>query len=98
MPRFTDEQIEALKAQHKVDFVHEIECEGLYGYLKPMDRQTAAKASAMQSNPVRSNEAILNGLWIGGDDKLKNEDRYFLSVQAQLSPLLEGKLVTITKR
>lgn len=95
MPQATPEQIESWKQQYGDIF--EIHVEGKYGYLKKPDRKTVGYAASVQSNPIKSNEIILKSCWIAGDDCIKDDDQYFLSVQGMLAPLMEAKQAEIKK-
>lgn len=95
MGKATAEQLEAWKKQHGDIF--EILVDGKYGYLKTPDRKTMGYASSLQSNPIRSNEVLLNGCWIGGDEEIKTDDSLFMSVQGMLGGLIELKEATLVK-
>ena len=95
MAKLTQEAIKALQDQY--GDIYEIEVDGHYGYLRKPDRKLMGIASALQGNPVRSNEALLNGCWVGGDEIIKTDDTLFMSVQGQLGALIEIKAVTLKK-
>ena len=95
MPKATQEQIDAWKQLH--GDVFEVRVDGKFGYLKSPDRKTVAKASALQASPIRSNEAMLEGCWIGGDDEIKKDDKLFLAVQSKLGALMEVKEAELVK-
>ena len=96
MPQATQEQIDAWKKQHGDIFEFKVG-EDKYAYLKKPDRKTMGLASALQANPVRSNEAILKGCWIGGDEEIQSDNDLFASIQGQLGILIDVKAVEVKK-
>lgn len=92
----TPEQMEAWKNLY-VD-VFEITAEDKVAYLKRPDRKTmSAAASVGETDPMRFNEILLENCWIGGDEEIKTNDRYFLMAVSQLDVLLRFGVASIKK-
>ena len=76
--------------------VYEIEAEGSVGYVKEPSREVMAYATSVAAkNPVKFNEIILDGIWLGGDETLKTEDSKFFGVSTVIVELIkisEGKI------
>ena len=86
----TAEQIAAWKK--KYGRVFSIEVDGKTAYLRKPDRKTLSFATtAGQTNPMKFNEALLNGCWLGGDEEIKTDDDLFLSVSGKLADLIQVK-------
>ncbi len=58
---------------------------------KPNRKVLAAAATVGKNDPIRYNEILLNGCWLGGDEEIKTDDAYFLGVSAKLAELVEVK-------
>lgn len=95
MPKATQEQIDAWKSQF--GDVFQIEVDGKYAYLKKPDRKTIAYATSIQQNPIKSDEALLAGCWIWGDEEIKTDNELFLGARRHLPLLLEIKDAELTK-
>ncbi len=92
----TKEQIQEWKAQH--DSVFCIEVEGKKAYLKSPDRKTLGFASSVAtSNPLKFNEIILKGCWLGGDEEIQTNDALFLAASSKLAEIIEVKEATLSK-
>jgi len=92
----TPEQIQTWKNLHGDVFV--IEVEGRVGYLKRPDRSTMSAAISIgEKDPMRFNEIMLENCWLGGDEAIKTEDRYFLAVIPQLDVLVDFGVATLKK-
>ena len=86
----SQEQINAWKAKH--GDVYQVSCDGKNAYLKKPDRKTLSYATSVASkDPIKFNEILLAGCWIGGDEEIKTNDSLFLSVSARLAELIEVK-------
>lgn len=85
-----------LKAKHGEVF--EINVGGVIGYLKKPDRKTLSYASSVASkDPIKFNEILLNGCWLGGDERIKTDDNLFLSASQVLGTLVEVKEASLVK-
>lgn len=92
----TESQIEKWKLKHGDVFV--VKSDGKKGYLRKPDRKTMAFAmSKAATNPMESNEIIINNCWLGGDDDLKDKNEYFFGLSAELEKLIEIKKVELKK-
>lgn len=92
----TPEQIAEWKAQHQNVFCIAIEDKKCY--LKAPDRKTLSYASSVAtSNPMKFNEILLNGCWLGGDEEIKTNDSLFLSASSKLAEIIEVKEATLEK-
>lgn len=92
----TEEQIAHWKALHKD--VYQIEVGDSVCYLKKPDRATMkAVASLGISDPIRSNEVLLENCWLGGDESIKTDDEKFFGISAQLANLIEIKQAELKK-
>ncbi len=91
------EQIDAWKKQYGK--VWAIKVDGHIGYLKKPDRQSLAySATVAQTNPMKSNELLLNASWLGGSEAIKTDDELFFGASAKLVDLIavkEGELVNL---
>jgi hypothetical protein len=101
MPKLTKDQTDALKAKHGTVFeLVATDKDGSnpkYAYLKKPDRKLVSYCASIQRDIIKSNEAMLNGCWIEGDDEIKTDNDYFLNVQGQLGSLIEEKVVELKK-
>lgn len=91
------EQIEAWKK--KYGKVSAIIVDGHIGYLRKPDRNTLAYAATLaNNNPLKSNEMLLDGCWLGGAELIKTDDDLFLGAVAKLGDLVtvkEAELVNL---
>lgn len=91
-----EEQIKAWKEKYKD--VYEISVDGKKAYLRKPDRKTLSYAStAGQTDPMKFNEVLLKGCWLGGDEEIKTDDELFLSVSAKLGELIQVKEAELKK-
>ena len=96
MTEVTKEQIEEWKAKHESVFC--IEVDGKKAYLKNPDRKTLSFASSVAtSNPLKFNEILLKGCWLGGDEEIQTNDSLFLSASSKLAEIIEVKEATLVK-
>ncbi len=64
--------------------------DGKTAYLHAPDRAVIGAAIVeSHGDPIRHNEFVLNNCWIEGDECLRTEDRYFLSLQGFLDSMVE---------
>ena len=92
----TKEQIEEWKAKHESVFCIEIEDKKCY--LKSPDRKTLSFASSVAtSNPLKFNEILLKGCWLGGDEDIQTNDSLFFSASSKLAEIIEVKEATLSK-
>jgi hypothetical protein len=92
----TPEEITKLKKLHGTIF--KIEVDGHVCYLKKPDRKTLSYASvAAKTDPLKFNEVILNGCFVGGSPEIKTNDDLFLSVGQVLPDLIEVETAELVK-
>lgn len=92
----TPEQIEAWKGQY--GGVSAIIIEDKICYLRKLDRQVLSFASsAAKSDPLGFNDAILKNCWLGGDEALRNDFDYYLTVTRQITELVVVKDAELVK-
>lgn len=92
--RFQDEQIQAYKAKHGEIFL--IEVEGKSCLLHKPTRKTLSYVSAIK-DPIRMSEAMLQELWVDGDEDIKTDDELFMAVVAKMDEVIKVKEATIKK-
>jgi hypothetical protein len=89
-------QIDQWKEQHGEVFKMDIE--GHVAYLKKPDRKTMSYATSVASkDPIKFNEILLKGCWLGGDEKIQTDDTLFLSAGQVIGNLMEVKEATLLK-
>ncbi|MDA6067995.1 hypothetical protein NJT12_00060 [Flavobacterium sp. AC] len=91
----TPEQIASWKEQYKE--IYKLTVEDKACIVKLADRKTLSFASASGKDPMKFNELILKGCWLGGDIEIQTDDNYFISVAAQLAELVKFKTATLEK-
>ena len=92
--KITKEQIAEWKKKHGEIF--EISVEGKSCVLHKPTRKDLSFASAV-SDPVKMSEAMLNALWIVGDEELRTDDSLFMAVIQKMQMVLEVKEAEIKK-
>ncbi|MBN1183861.1 MAG: hypothetical protein JXB49_16330 [Bacteroidales bacterium] len=90
-------QIDAWKKQF--GNVYELESEGIIGYVRSPGRNELSYATTVSkgNDPMAFNEAILNSCWLGGDERLKTDEKHFLGVCSVLEQIIETTKATIKK-
>ncbi len=93
---FTKEKITELKKKHGEIFLLKVEDKSCI--LKKPDRKTLSYATSVASkDPMKFNEIMLNGCWLGGDEEIKTDDSLFLSAAAKIAELIEVKESELVK-
>nr|DAS34773.1 MAG TPA: hypothetical protein [Bacteriophage sp.] len=92
--KYTKEDIKAWKAKHGELF--EISIEGKSCILHRPTRKDLSFASVVK-DPIKMSEAMLNTLWIAGDEEIKENDSLFLAVIQKMQEVLEIKEAEIKK-
>lgn len=98
---FTKEQIEDIKHKHaneKLFFV----VSGLEDgqtvtkscIVRKPNRQDLSFISVIR-DPIKRKEALLNQIWVAGDEDFKTDDELFLGLSAKLTELISVKEVEI---
>lgn len=92
--KFTKEQIKEWKAKHGELF--EITVEDKSCILHRPTRKDLSYASAVK-DPIKMSEVMLNALWVGGDEEIKEDDSLFLAAIQKMQDILEVKEAEIKK-
>lgn len=88
--------IEAWKKKYGEIYVYEVD--GKTCYLKAADRKTISAAAVVgNGDMMKYNEIILKNCWLGGDEEIMEEDRYFLGISQTLAELIEIKQGALKK-
>jgi len=96
MAQATREEISLWVRKHRD--VYEISADDLYGYIrKPLRTELNIKLCEAQENICEFTEEVLEKCWLGGDEKLKIADNYFLGISKQISQIIETTEVTLQK-
>lgn len=96
MEKITKEQIAKWKA--KYGSVFQLVVDGKTGYLHKPDRKTLSYAStAGQTDPLKFNEVLLKGCWLGGDEEICTDDELFLAASGKLGELIQVKEAELKK-
>lgn len=92
--KYTKEQIEEWKRKHGDLF--EITVEGKSCILHRPTRRDLSYVSVVK-DPVKMSEAMLNQLWVAGDEEIKTQDDLFLAAIQKMQEVLEVKEAEIKK-
>lgn len=96
MEKTMEEQIKEWK--NKYGSVFELSVDGRRAYLRKPDRKTLSYAStAGQTDPLKFNEVLLKGCWLGGDEEIRTDDELFLAASAKLGELIQVKEAELKK-
>lgn len=86
----SQETIEQWKKDH--DTVMAYEVDGRVAYLKQVDRNTySAAAAKVSTSPAKFNEVIIENIWLGGDDEIRNNDRFYFGLIDFVEELMAKK-------
>lgn len=98
----TQEQIEQWKAETKKKYgesanVFVYQVEDKVCYLRSVDRSTySAAASKVSTSPAKFNEVVIDNIWLGGDDELKKNDRYYFGLIDFIEEMMAKKKGSLT--
>ena len=92
--KYTKQQIEEWKAKHGELF--EITVDGKSCILHRPTRRDLSYVSVVK-DPVKMSEAMLNQLWVVGDEEIKTQDDLFLAAIQKMQEVLEVKEAEIKK-
>lgn len=75
------------------------ENETALAYLKPIDRDVAAKAMSMyaEKQVIQTGEFIINNCWLGGDDRIKTNEKVSMAAAVQANALVEFLETSVEK-
>lgn len=97
----TAEQIAQWKNEYKAKdkAVHKLVVGDKTGYIHDPDRKTLSLAMTRiaQNNIVGGVEAILENCWLGGDEAIKTNDRYFMGAANIIDKLIQSETATLEK-
>ena len=80
--------LEAWKQKHGV--VKGLKARGHIGYIRMPNRADLSYSSTLaQSNPMKSNEVLLDAIWLGGSEEIRKDNALFFGVSQQLAKLIE---------
>lgn len=86
----TPEQIAEWKEKFGKVFKYEVD--GKVCYLRTVDRNTySLAASKVATSPAKFNEIVIQNIWLGGDDELKNSDSYYFGLIDYVEELMAKK-------
>lgn len=68
-----------------------IEVDDAKAWLKSIDRKLMSMIASVK-DPIEQAEILLDNLWLEGDERLKNDDDYFLGACNQLQSLIHVKV------
>lgn len=98
---FTKEQIEKLKHKHAneklfcvVSGLEDGQTVTKSCIVRKPNRQDLSFISVIR-DPIKRKEALLNQIWVAGDEDFKTDDELFLGLSAKLSELISVKEVEI---
>ena len=92
----TPEQIAEWKKKH--GDVFQLKGGDKFGYIRAPKRAEVGLAfSYMAQNPLKATEIILQNCWLGGCEDLRNDDKYFYAINAQVNEIIEMAEVEVKK-
>jgi hypothetical protein len=92
----TPEQIAEWKAKNKDVFA--ITVDGHVAYLKSPDRKTMSYASVGGAkDPIKFNEILLKGCWLGGSAEIQTDDDLFFAAGGKLAEIIQVKEAELVK-
>ncbi len=90
------EQIAKWRKQFGDVFAYEVD--GLACCLKRPSRQVVELATAEGANrPFKFTEVVLANCWLGGNEELRTEDKYFMGLSGKVAELIEIKTGELKK-
>ncbi len=94
----TPEMIEAWKKQHPKG-VHELTVDDKKGYIRNPNRNDMkyAMSRLKGGGELDMAEALLEEMWLGGDQELLDDDDYFFGAVTQLQELIQVKSGSLKK-
>lgn len=74
------------------------EADGKSCYLRRPSRNTISAASVVgKDDPFKFAEIIIANCWLGGEEELRVEDKYFMGLSQKVSDLVEIKVGALKK-
>jgi hypothetical protein len=91
-------KIAELKKKHSVSEVFTLKVDDAVAYIKKPGRADVAMARGLgEGDYVKTNELLLDAVWLEGDEIIRTDDDYFLNVIPYLETLIEKKTVELKK-
>ena len=91
----SEDQVAAWKKKYDGVFVART-ADGKVGYLRRPDRKILALAAVEGGRDnLKQKEIIINNCWLGGDEALKIQDKYFLVLAAVVDRMIEVVELTL---
>lgn len=92
----TPEQIADWK--RKYGEVYIATSEGRTAYLRRPDRKIISAAAVLGgADNLKQKEVLIRNCWLGGDEEMLTEDKYFLGLSTQIDALIEVAQVELKK-
>lgn len=90
----TADQIAAWKKAHGKIFSYS--ADDKIAYLKAVDRDVYSLATAKMGNvPALFNKTVIDGIWLGGDEVIRTDDRYYFGLIDFVEELMAKKKGTL---
>ena len=93
----TQDQIDAWKATIEKKYgpnakLHSYQVDDKICYLRSVDRDTySAAAAKVSSSPAKFNDVVIENIWLGGDEAIKTDDRYYFGLIDFVEELMAKK-------
>ncbi len=93
----SQEQIDQWKVETKKKYgenatIHSYTVDDKIAYLRSVDRDTySAAAAKVSSSPAKFNDVVLQNIWLGGDESIKTDDRYYFGLIDFVEELMAKK-------
>lgn len=96
----TTTQLQAWKAKHGKVLAIEVDVDDegkdvAVGYFKRPDLPIIALATREQSDTIKSNKILYTNCWLGGDERLLNDDILMLSAMNLMKKLVDIRVARI---
>lgn len=84
--------------KNKYGEVYVVSSEGKTAYLRRPDRKIISAAAVLGgSDNLKQKEVLIRNCWLGGDEALLEEDKYFLGLSTQVDAIIEVAQVELKK-
>lgn len=92
----TEEMIAAWKKKYGEVYI--VSSEGKTAYLRRPDRSIIGAASVLGGlDNIKQKEVMIRNCWLGGDEDILNEDKYFFGLSGQVDAMIEVAEVELKK-
>lgn len=87
--QLSPEEIQKLKKEHEDATIFEIPFKGKVAYIKEPNRnETDYVMSQGQNGPLAMSEALIEVCWVGGDESLKEDKKFIVSVMGSVDEII----------